>query len=1350
MKPYVSLHNHTIFSIMDSLIKPAELFKKAKELNQPAIAITDHNGLGGAWDGLKYSRESGVKLIIGSELCFIDSVKDKSGRPRHVILLARNQIGYRNLLKLIKEGNDNGVIFHKKNQLRIDWDLLEKYHEGLICLTACAGGILGQSITAKKIEKARQDAARLKEIFGDYLGLEIQPNNMVKTATSYHDYIDQKQTNHQLIKIGEELNIRVVATTNAHYVNKEDHQAHDVMLAIGSGQPIRSRQRIYYDNDFYMKSRDEIYDFFARLYKNKAEEFCDNSLYFANLCEDPDWIDPKYDNPTGKELPLFPVKDQENYDDFKKWLEFQPEQIKLLDEDKSYLRYVCELSFKDKVPPGKEEEYRKRLEEEFDVFESKGFSSYMLIVADYLDFCRKNGKLVGPGRGSIGGSMVGYLINIHQADPIKYDLIFARFQNKERTSYPDCDSDFSPQFREQVEKYLQKKYGIDNVAHVSNYATITSKVYARDISRTFEFGGDRKAAVAIGNAIADSIPDDVKKVKDAFIKAPLFVEYSKKFSQLKEYANLLDSKPRQMATHAAGIVIGRRKLADIVPLRKDADGTLALEYEKQRAEENGLVKFDLLGLETLDIISNTYDIINSLNKPIDHDATSFNYENNDHKTYDLITSGDTLCVFQLGGSGGTTELCKQIKPKSIEDVSIINALARPSAAEFRKDVIEVRNGNKKLNLLHPRLERALGKTYSVGLYEECLLYVAQDIAGWDLNKADDLRKFTKDKGKNPEKAAQLKKDFVDGAVNQGLSRELGIKIYEEVVENFQGYGFNKSLSVFTNIDVHTKEGKFITSKIIKDILPGEYVRSRDETTKQDIFVEVVAKHDHGILPLVEVELDTGEKVKCTMDHKFRVKETGKMFPLWKIIKDRLSIVVKKNNEKFDIFNIKSIKVVGLDQTYDLEVNHPDHQFYLSNGMLTSNSHSILYSLISYHTAYLKAHYKLPFLTANLISEAKSNAKSAKGNILKIKEEIRKSGVTIVPPNINQSLMTYKILDDDTLLCGIDAIKFTGKTTAPEILAKRPFRSFEDFILRVDSRNVRANAIQALAASGCLDEFGLSRKQMFLYAGDFKKKFLLWSKKNPDDIASFKYPWPDNVGEWTDSEKAAMEIKYLGEALNTNLREIYPNFFPTNSANFKSLALKHAESDEKRIEHNLTRDGEICGVIRDYFEFRVKKETSKIFGQTMAKITVEDLYGNSVPLTVFPDQLKQLYSRMKQIGGRNMKLEPGVAIAVAATLEVNDDSLAMIFLDLKKIAPPPQLPKEKELEPRSVKMKISSTKKRIKKIDNLDDFIENVEDQLTEQGDAELEAIAEEEVIEEQEKKDYFIVEEDDNYLDPFS
>lgn len=1168
MTNFVSLHNQTDFSILDSLATPKALFARAKELGQTALAVTDHGTLAGTWDSLKASRDSGVKLIIGCECYFVDDPTNINDKFRHIVLLAKNAIGYRNLLTINKKGFDQGSFLGKRVYPIIDWKLLEQHSEGLICLTACGNGILSQLLMNKKYDEAEAALLRLQRIFGENLGIEIQANNMKRGSNQYNDEIDQQFLNRRLIDLGKKHQIKVVPTCNTHYVKKEESPVHDVFLAIGAHQPIFSNYRLRYPvPEFYLKTGDEVKAFFTRNYgEDFATEICANTVHFADMCEKPDWIDPKFSNPSGKELPIFPVKDEPDYDEFLKWKKEKYENSNL-EEDKLFLRYKCEKFFPARIKGLNENninEYENRLLEELDVIEYHGFSSYMLIVADYIAWARNNGIAVGDGRGSVGGSLIAFLLGIHQADPIKYNLIFARFHNKEKSSFPDIDTDFAPSGRALVQAYLRKKYGEDHVAHVSNVNTITPKVYVRDIARACELGGSRDKAIEIGNDVADCIPSDIHSIDDALNKVPLFSEYCKKYPEFVTYKDIC-GKYRAWSTHAGGIIISARPLTGLVPLRKDKDGALAIEYDKEKAEENGLVKMDTLGLSTLDIIGETYRIIKERGKEPPPDV--LDYDIYDKETYDLITSGDTFCVFQLGTSAGTIDLCRRIKPMNVNDLANINALARPSARDMRNDFISTRDGKKKMSLLHPKLGRAFNSTYGFGLYEECLMYLAQDIAGWSLHSADRLRKLTKEKGKNPKKAQQWRTEFINDSIKQGVNEEIAKRIWDEVVDKFQGYGFNVS-------------------------------------------------------------------------------------------------------------------------------------------------HAVLYSMIGYKTAFLKAHYPIEFLLANLMAEVKSNAPDAKGNIEKIKKELRKHRVKILPPDINSSQLTYTISDGNKLLTGLDALKFVGDEAIKEIIEKRPFKNFFDFMTRVSSKKVRANNIQALAASGAMDSFKIPRKLIFLYCSDYRKKLQVWMKKHDPTKEEFIYPWPSEP-DWRISELYALEQFYLGESFVCKPAEAYGKFFKD----------EHKTVYDIKKSQDKTKLFPVKGIVRSFFEFKVKKETSKYYGQSMIKAVIEDLNGEQCNCTIFPDRWKTVQERIQEVSSK-AEFDVGIGLSFGGNTNNYEDDMGIILDDLYNIVPIPALPAD--LKAKKINLKEAKAKSiqqlaedSIRKGDTYEhisrDLLEKIEDSLYDEG-----------------------------------
>lgn len=1143
---FVNLHNQTQYSILDSILTPKLLFNKAKELGQNAVAVTDHGTLAAAWNALKASKDSKVKLLIGLESYFKFKISDSDERMKHIIFIAKNAIGYKNLLTINKKGFDNNFFVGKRIYPVIDLDIIEKHSEGLICLTACGNGIISQLLMNKENEKAEEVLLKLKNIFKDNLAIEVQANNMKRNSNVYNDEIDQQFLNRSLINLGKKHSIKIVPTSNSHYLNKQDHDVHDALLAIGSHQTIYSNFRLKYNApEFYLKSEEEVKSFFSRNYgEDFAAEICNNTQYFADMCEYPDWIDPKYSNPSGKELPIYPVKDEKDYNLFLEWLKTQSEDIKNIDEDKQYLRYKCEIELSNKFP--NDPIYRERLEKELDTIYYCGVSSYMLVVADYINWAKNNKISVGPGRGSVAGSLVAYLLKIHEADPIKYGLVFERFHNKLKTSYSDIDLDFSQAGRDSVKEYLVKKYGEDHVAHITNLNTITPKVYVKDIARVNELGGSKEEAVKVGNNLADMIPNDMKNIDDV-LKIPLLAENLKFYPEIAKYKDIA-GKLRALSTHAGGIVISARPLTGLVPLRKDKDGILSIEYDKDVVEENGLVKLDLLGVSTLDLIDLTYDLIRKNNKEV----PEIDFDKYDEKTYDLISSGNTFCVFQFGKSSGTIDLCKKIKPKTIEDLAVITALARPAVKEIREDLIKVKNGKKDMSFIHPLLKEAFASTYGFPLYDESLLILARDVAGWDLGEADKLRKLTKEKGKNPEKALKWKKEFIEGAEKNKVRKEISEKIWVDIVEPYGRYAFNKS-------------------------------------------------------------------------------------------------------------------------------------------------HAVVYSMISYKTAYLKAHYPIEFLLANLMMQVNSNAPDAKDNIQKIKKEMRDNKIKILPPDINKSEMVYTLIDDKTLLTGLDALKSVGDDGINDILLKRPFNSFFDFMSKVDSKKVRANTIQALAGSGAIDSFGLSRRAMYQYCQDYRKKLQIWFKTHDPKTETFNYPWAKE-NEWKISELYALELEYLNEAFICKPHLAYNDFFKENHGSISDI--------KKKTEKTIIPSIKV--IVTDFREFKVKKEASKFYGMSMIKATVEDKFGESCSLTIFPDKWTKVEQRLKQISSK-FKFDVGMALHISASTNAYEDEVGLILESLFNAAMIPAKPDD-------IKEKKKVSLKDAKKTQNATlDLFSKIEDSLYDQG-----------------------------------
>jgi DNA polymerase III subunit alpha len=844
---FCNLHQHTTESHLDAMCDIDELFDRVKELGQKAVAVTDHGSMGGIYKAWKASKRTGVKLIPGNEIYLVlntaaESKNDDGWDRYHLVLLAYNEVGYRNLLRINYEGFRHSIHIPiaKKTFSRIDFETLSKYSEGLFCLSACGGNIIARHLQKGDKENAEKYASQLKDIFGGRFYIELQPHEMKRKG------MGQVELNDAIREVALKLDIPMVATCDAHYVTPDDEKYHDMLLAISDGKSLEDLSRHTYTSDtlcsicdgngflngnkkdkcpneqcvngiisktpcveFYVKSQDELVDFFTRFYgKEEALKLVENASKIADACEQPDYIDPG----TQPHIPKFNLPHIEaspDKDEFKAWR--AKAKLESIPDDYAYLRFWTWKGFheycKNKSKEDKDK-YWTQLKFEISVLEAKGFVSYMLIVADYIRWAKDNGIPTGPGRGSGCGSIAGFFMGIHKVDSIKYGLLFERFINLEKKAYPDYDIDFAPSGRDKVIKYVQNKYGEANVAFISNLNRFTPKVLLKDIVRSLMIGGNKSAAFNIANNATSDIPNKVHLEDGRIIEIDTidlvlkhatdkhgFRQLIEEHPEIIDFARAILKLPRNYSTHAAGVVISDVPLYEIAPVRRDKDGQFAVQYEKNAAEENNLIKMDFLGLKTLDILGETYrgakelalDVY-SLDELVEH--------TDDEGAYKLINSGNVLGCFQLEG-GTLKNLCPVMKAQSIEDISFINALGRPGIdKEKRKLFLERRHGRASISAVHPVLSDITNKTLGISVYDEDLLRIAQAVAGWNLSKADGLRKLTKLKEKGADLAEKLAKEFVDDAEKYGkVSRQDAQYIWDTVISDYAKYGFCKAHSI---------------------------------------------------------------------------------------------------------------------------------------------------------------------------------------------------------------------------------------------------------------------------------------------------------------------------------------------------------------------------------------------------------------------------------------------------------------------------------------------------------------------------------------------------------------------------
>ncbi|MCX7905190.1 MAG: DNA polymerase III subunit alpha [Elusimicrobiales bacterium] len=760
---FVHLHNHSEYSLLDGMLriteidgKPSKFLERvAKENgNGSSIAITDHGNMYGAVAFYTNATKVGLKPIIGVELYIAEiDRKDKNKESKqlvgHLTALVSNEEGYYNLVEMLSKAYLEGFYYYP----RIDFELLEKYNNGIIFLSGCLQSLINQYILKDNLKKAIEIAEKFKNICGkDNFYIELMN----------HDIEDEKKVIKPLIEIANKLSLEVVATNDCHYEFKEDAFAHDIHLCISTNSKLEDKDRLKMEtNEFYFKSSDEMIKLFTEI-----PQAIKNTLEIASRCN--------FKFEKGKiYLP--------NYEVPKEYIE--KALGKKDDAQFLYLKDLCEKGLKEKlgnIP----QEYKKRLDYELETIKNMGFSSYFLIVKDFIDYAHQNYIPVGPGRGSGAGCLVSYALNITKIDPIKNNLLFERFLNPGRKSMPDLDIDFSDSGREEVINYVREKYGKENVADIVTYGTIMAKTALKDVGRVLGFSASEMNKITKmidNNMTLDEALSNIPEIKKIY-------NSSKEYKQLFDIAKKIEGLKRHTGVHAAGKVITEKPVYKYVPLAQ-REGIVTTQYDGETLTELGLLKIDFLGLRTLSVIQKSVNLIKNKNKEFDIDKIPFD----DSKTYELLSEGKTTGIFQLE-SEGMKKLVKNLKPNVFSDLSALVALYRPGPIEagMIDSYVNRKHGKEKITYDHPILEDVLKDTYGTIIYQEQVMEIAKRMAGFSPSEADDLRKAM---GKKiPEEMEKLRDKFIKGAHEKGINQKLAAKIFEQMYK-FAGYGFNKSHSV---------------------------------------------------------------------------------------------------------------------------------------------------------------------------------------------------------------------------------------------------------------------------------------------------------------------------------------------------------------------------------------------------------------------------------------------------------------------------------------------------------------------------------------------------------------------------
>jgi DNA polymerase-3 subunit alpha len=752
---FVHLHVHTQYSLLDGTIRLDDLFRKAKEYQMPAVAITDHGNLYGAIDFYKHAYKYGIKPIIGCELyCAPKNRFDKTGHgsgitANHIVVLARNMQGYKNLMKLSTAGYLDGFYYRP----RIDKEILTRHSEGLIGMSACLHGEIATNLLRGNNEEALGAAKQYREIFGEgNFFIEIMENGLP----------EQKTVNRGLIELGKNHGFPLVATNDCHYLNRIDEEAHQVLLCIQTGKTMDDKERMKFGSDqFYFRSPDEMKSLFSY-----CPEAIENTINIAEKCN----LSFSFGSFL---LPHFEVNPDETLDDRLK---------RITKEGLAILLQRIVTGENDSL----REQYEKRLQHELEIIRSMGFAGYFLIVSDFINYARGKNIPVGPGRGSAAGSLVAYAIGITSIDPIRYNLFFERFLNPDRISMPDIDTDFCPEGREEIIRYVMEKYGSDKVSQIITFGKMQARAVIRDVGRALNipYGEVDRIAKLIPNVLNIRLDDAIKKEN----RLQEEVKNNPRIKKLLDLSRALEGLNRHSSTHAAGVVISDLPLVERVPLCKSPKDDVVTQFSMNDISDVGLTKFDFLGLKTLTVIKNALRFIrDGRDIVVDID----NLPLDDRLTYQLLMRGDTDGVFQLESSG-MKDILVRMKPDCIEDVIALIALYRPGPMDNIPEFIARKQGKTKVVYEVEELEAILKETYGVIVYQEQVMQIAVSIGNYSLSEADTLRKVMSKK-KSEEMENREKPKFLEGAQKKKIPITKAAKIWEQM-ETFGKYGFNKSHS----------------------------------------------------------------------------------------------------------------------------------------------------------------------------------------------------------------------------------------------------------------------------------------------------------------------------------------------------------------------------------------------------------------------------------------------------------------------------------------------------------------------------------------------------------------------------
>jgi DNA-directed DNA polymerase III PolC len=1283
---FVGLHTHSDYSLLDGASQLPQLVGRAVELGMPAIALTDHGVMYGAIELIKVCRGKGVKPIIGNEMYVVnDRIKNARGyyRPHHQVVLAKNNQGYKNLVKLTTKSHLRGMQ-GKGIMARpcITKEQLAEYREGLIVTSGCLAGEVPRLILNDRLEEAKLVAEWYKDLFGDDYYLEIQDHG------SWEDRI----VNVGLVKIGRELGIKIVATNDSHFTFCTDVEAHDALLCVQTGQLISEEKRMRYSGTEYLKSAEEMAKLFRdHLPDDVIQEAISNTLEVASKVEQYNIMD-ETRIPNYPKLP--PGHTADTYVEEKAW--------------EGLLERMPEAKSRSEIKPV----YKERLEYELKMIQQMGFSSYFLVVWDYIKYARDNGIPVGPGRGSAAGSLVAYSLRITNIDPVHHGLLFERFLNPERKSMPDIDTDFCVKNRDNVIEYVTREYGEDRVAQIITFNRMTSKAVLKDVARVLDIPYAESDKMAKLIPVSRGKPEKLLVMISDETPEPEFkkaYDNEEKVRRWLDMALRIEGTNKSAGVHAAGVIISAVPLDEIVPLQRNEKGAVITQYPMEDLESLGLLKMDFLGLKNLTMLKKTVDLINKTHrlninpellpedarKAQETFATLKKLPEDVEKAYKVLEKGELEGIFQLESSG-MRQIVRDLKPSSLEDISSILALYRPGPldAGLIPLFISRKHGREPIKYQHPLLEPILQETYAVLVYQEQIMKVAQDLAGYSLGQADILR---------------------------------------------------RCLSGSTEI-VDCQTGRLVTLSEIAakpEFWLGRKVFSLDVQTQKISQQPISEIHPNGVRDVWEVTTKTNRKIKATDDHlfytllgwkplkAFRVGDRiglAKTLPIahasdipeaqiklaaarhrvrnFAVAFQHTQLMAIADSEVF-LDEIASIEYAGKEEVFDLTIAET-HNFIAGdfiahncmgkkkademqkqrelfldgaakNGVKRAvaedlfeqmvkfaeycfnKSHSTAYAYVTYQTAYLKGNYPVEYMAALLTSNSEDQDK-----VKKYIANCLSSGIEVEPPDINRSEVGFTPLtpEERKIIFGLSAVKNLGEGAIKCILKARnkggAFKSLADLCDRVDLRTVNSRALESLIKCGALDKLNPNRQQLIEYL----KLVIPWAQNRAKD----KEVGQGNLFDWLDAKEAGSGGSLGFEAapkakpvedfpqkeklkFEKELLGFYVSDHPLKFAQKAASQLRTEPVSLSQLDAKQGKTVKAIVMLTDVKHITTKK------GERMARLQMEDLEGKAEAV-VFPQAYEQISELLKTD-------EP---VVISGRVEKQDDRTQLLVEKVERIDP----------------------------------------------------------------------------------